>query len=350
VRLYGLHLLAITSNGETLYAPWRQARFAAGQRLALLGDPREAARFAAQHGLGRKSALLHFPELEGTAHAGFAELLVSPRGSLVGKSLREAQLRANYGIEPIAIVSGGVAEERDIFGRPLKAGDTLVVHGPWQHILELSRSPDLTLLTDLDIEDTDPSKRLPAAIAFFGAIGMALAGFSLPLCLFTGVVLMVLTGVLRMDEAYKAVSWRTVFLLTGLIPLGLAFRDTGAAAYLAEHLLGVLGGADVTVILLAMGGLTTLFTLVSSNVAATLMLVPLFVDLARRIGIDPRPVAMLVALCAQNSFLLPTHQVNALLMGPGGYRTRDYLRMGSLTTVLFLLVAVGAVRLMLALA
>ncbi len=346
VSLFGLHLVAITANGETMYAPWRQARFAAGQRLAMLGNPKEAARFAATHGLGRKSTLLHFPELEGTAHVGFAEVLIAPRGELVGKTLLDAQMRLNFGVEPIALISGGVADERELFTRKLMPGDTLVVHGPWEQIREVGRSADYTVITHLDGEATDPSKMVPAAISFFGAIGMALAGLPLALSLFTGVIAMVLTGVLKMDEAYRAVSWRTVFLLAGLIPLGLAFRDTGAAAYIAEHMVSILGDAPLTVVLLSMGVLTTMFSLFSSNVASTLMLVPLFADVARRYGIDPRPVALLVAICAQNSFLLPTHQVNALLMGPGGYRNRDYLRAGGVVTVVFLAVVVGCIQLM----
>jgi di/tricarboxylate transporter len=157
--------------------------------------------------------------------------------------------------------------------------------------------------------------------------------------LLTGAVAMVLLGVITIDEAYRAVDWRTVFLLAGLIPLGLAMEKTGAAAYVAGNIMRVMGGFGPFAILLALGVLSTLFSLFMSNVAATVVLVPFVLIVSRQAGVDPRGAALLVAVCASNSFVLPTHQVNALLMAPGGYRNADYLRAGGIMTGIFLLVA-----------
>ena len=156
---------------------------------------------------------------------------------------------------------------------------------------------------------------------------------------------MVLSGVLSMEEAYKAVSWKTVFLLASLIPLGVAVDGSGTAAWIATETLRVLGAMPIWVIQAAIAVLATFFTLVMSNVGATVLLVPLAVNIAIGAGADPAVFALTVAISTSNSFLIPTHQVNALLMGPGGYRVPDFLRAGGIMTILFLLVSQTTINL-----
>ena len=157
---------------------------------------------------------------------------------------------------------------------------------------------------------------------------------------------MVLSGVLSIEEAYQAVSWRTVFLLASLIPLGLAVETSGTAKWIAEQTIGVVGHMPVWVILGAVAVLATFFTLVMSNVGATVLLVPLAVNIAIGVGADPAMFAITVALATSNSFLIPTHQVNALIMGPGGYRVPDFIRAGGIMTILFLVVLIVMMNLM----
>ncbi len=186
-----------------------------------------------------------------------------------------------------------------------------------------------------------PEKVRYAVIFFAVAIGLVLfTNVRLSIALMTGAVGMILTGVLRIDEAYRSVDWRTVFLLASLIPLGIAVEHTNTAEWIAQHALAALGEVPHWVLLGVIGVLTTVFTLVMSNVGATVLLVPLAVSIALGAGADPRMFALAVGLAASNSFLLPTHQVNALIMGPGGYRNVDFLRAGGIMTVLFLTVLV----------
>ena len=152
--------------------------------------------------------------------------------------------------------------------------------------------------------------------------------------------------VLNIEEAYKAVSWKTVFLLASLIPLGMAVENTGTAAWIAEQTLEVLGDVPTWGLQAALAVLATFFTLVMSNVGATVLLVPLAVNLAVASGADPAVFALTVAIATSNSFLIPTHQVNALLMGPGGYRVADFMRAGGIMTVLFLVVMLVMMNLM----
>jgi di/tricarboxylate transporter len=178
-------------------------------------------------------------------------------------------------------------------------------------------------------------------LCFAGAVGLALTGFPIATAFFSGAVAMILTGVLRIEEAYEAVDWKIVFFLAGLIPLGLAMQQTGTAALLAESVMTLVAGHHTLLLLLAVAVMSTAFSLFMSNVASTVILAPLVISMAEIGGVDPRPLALLVAVCAANSFLLPTHQVNALLKTPGGYQNTDYLKAGGGMTLLFLVIAVA---------
>jgi di/tricarboxylate transporter len=150
---------------------------------------------------------------------------------------------------------------------------------------------------------------------------------------------MIVSRVLSIDEAYKAVGWNTVFLLAGLIPLGHAVQSTGTAEWIAQGVLTILDGWPIWALQVGIAILATIFTLVMSNVGATVLLVPLAVSIAIASGGDPAIFAMTVAISTSNSFLIPTHQVNALIMGPAGYRVADFVKTGGIMTVLFLIVS-----------
>ena len=156
---------------------------------------------------------------------------------------------------------------------------------------------------------------------------------------------MILSGVLRIEEAYQSIGWQSVFLLASLIPLGLAVEVTGTAAWIAQQTLTLLGDVPLWALQAALALLATIFTLLMSNVGATVLLVPLAINIAIGVGANPAVFALTVALATSNSFLIPTHQVNALIMGPGGYHVKDFVRAGGVMTVLFLVVVVGMLNL-----
>jgi di/tricarboxylate transporter len=194
--------------------------------------------------------------------------------------------------------------------------------------------------TNYPHEYQEPYK-LALALTFFGAaIAMIIfTNIALPVALMTGAVGMIVFGVLTMDEAYKAVSWNTVFLLAGLLPLGIAVESSGTADYIVQHLLVRIGDVPPWILQAMVAVLATTFSLVISNVGATVLLVPFAINLALATGADPAMFALTVAISTSNSFLIPTHQVNALIMGPGDYRVADFLRAGSVMTVMFLVVS-----------
>jgi di/tricarboxylate transporter len=340
---YGINLLALEEGGDVHYAPWRHTRLAAGQRFAVLGRSEQVRLFCSDHKLSCEEGCGDFRELDTGGSTGFAEAIVPPRSPMAGKSVREIALRKNFNVEPIMLLRGELEDRGDFSDVKLRPGDALIVHGQWSSIRALGDRRHFVLSSAVEGDSTRPRRPMIALACFAGALLLAFSGVQLSQALLTGAVAMVLLGVITIDEAYRAVDWRTVFLLAGLIPLGLAMEKTGAAAYVAGNVMRVTGDLGPFAILLAVGALSTFFSLFMSNVAATVVLVPLVLIVSRQAGVDPRGAALLVAVCASNSFVLPTHQVNALLMAPGGYRNADYLKAGGIMTVVFLLVACALV-------
>ena len=334
---YHLHLLALSDGGEVLYAPWRYTRFGAQQELVLLGDPADIAAFGARYELTMLPATEDgLPVLRDT---GYAEIMVAPRSRLVGKTMRDVSMRNTYGIVPLARIEGDCAQALDLTQDVLHVGDTLIVHGPWPNLHALGELGDFLIVTPVEYVDGG-KKPVLATLCFVAAMGMAIAGLPLALSLLTGALAMILLHVIRADEAYRAVNWRTVFLLAGLIPLGLAMKETGTAELIATQAMHLLQGAPTLLVLLGVAVLATGFTLIMGHIASTVVLVPLLMLLGENLGMDPRGLALLAALCANNSFILPTHAVNAMLMAPGGYHNADYLKAGALLTVFFIVLSV----------
>jgi len=195
-------------------------------------------------------------------------------------------------------------------------------------------------MSDYPQEELRPHKVSWALGFFLLSLSMILlTDVRLSLCLLTGAVGMLLARVLSIDEAYRAVGWNTVFLLASLIPLGQAVQNTGTAEWLAQQILTILDGWPVWSLQVGVAILATVFSLVMSNVGATVLLVPLAVSIAVAAGANPALFALTVAISTSNSFIIPTHQVNALIMGPAGYKVMDFVRSGGIMTILFLVVS-----------
>jgi di/tricarboxylate transporter len=292
--------------------------------------------------LSRFPHLKYFAEVLAQTRAGIAEVVIPPGSSLIGKSCRDVWMRKTYGLSTLAIHRQGqtIRQGEGVRDLPLQAGDTLIVHVNWDSLVRLEDNRNFVIVTtEYPHEEIRPHKVWQALIFFLVALGLVLfSDLRLSVSLLTGAIGMVLSGVISMEEAYKAVSWKTVFLLASLIPLGMAVENTGTAAWIAQQTLALLGDVPTWVLQAALAVLATFFTLVMSNVGATVLLVPLAVNLAIPAGADPAVFALTVAISTSNSFLIPTHQVNALLMGPGGYRVSDFMRAGGIMTILFLVV------------
>ncbi len=278
------------------------------------------------------------------AKGGYLEVVIPARSSSVGQSLREAQLRETYNVQVVLFFSDSEVVEEGIADRKIKAGDTLVLHGKKENLQFFHESEDYISVTPFEYEPKRPELALVAVACFAGALLVIfLSDLPISIGFLAGAVAMILTGVLNIEDAYRAVEWKVIFLIAGLIPIGLAMENSGVAAILAENLVGMLHDGHPALILATIGVLTTALSLMMSNVAATVLLVPLVLGLAGIGGLSAQALVLQVGVCAANSFVIPTHHVNALLMTPGGYRVFDYIKAGSLLSVIFIAVSTAMI-------
>ncbi|CAC9548819.1 Transporter, sodium/sulfate symporter family [uncultured Gammaproteobacteria bacterium] len=299
--------------------------------------------FVEGFGLKLSNKIEKFSDILSTQNCGTAEVVIPPNSSLIGKTARDVWLRKAYGLAMVALHRGGetMKEGEGIRDIAFQSGDTLVVYVCWDDLDRLRDNPDFIAITNNypQQEETRPEKVKWAGLFFGLALFLVLfTDIRLSIALLTGALGMILTKVLNIEEAYRAVSWKTVFLLASLIPLGLAVSKTGTALWIAQETVAVVGDMAPWIILTAIAVLATFFTLVMSNVGATILLVPIAVNIAIQVGADPAIYALTVAIATSNSFLIPTHQVNALIMGPGGYKVVDFIKAGGIMTILFLVV------------
>lgn len=331
-----------TALKEKNFVPRSTDQILPGDDLAVVGRKKNVQKLAKEYGWRVKEGLEVFVENLSRTNAGMAETIVSPRSELIGKTMSEINFKELYGVNPVALFKGNKIYYSGLTHIPLRMGDTLLLQGPWErfHILKDRPQPRaLSFATPLEGEIMRPKKAKLAVMWLAVALAQIIFfKIQLSVALMSGALGMIITGVLSVDEAYRAVDWMTVFLLAGLIPLGIAFEKTGTAAFIANKVLVLIGQPSPIVLLAVVGLMTSFFTLVVSNVGATVLLVPLCMNMAVMAGGDPRMAALVVGLSASNTFVLPTHQVNALIMRPGGYRTIDYTKAGAVMTAIFLFV------------
>lgn len=314
--------------------------------LLVHGRPEDVQRMAEHENMQIKETLQVFQAEFNQERGGMVEAVVAPRSTLEGKTLRDANLQDRFRITPLAVYRKGQTYRADIGDIPLTVGDAVLLYGSWNRLSTLQAEKIFLFTTPIDTEQMRPEKAIFAGFWLVLALTMVM-GFNIQLSvsLMTGALGMIITRVLSIDEAYQSVDWRTIFLLAGLIPLGIATEKTGTAAWIAHAVLQTIGTVQPIVLLTVIGILSTVFTLVISNVGATVLLVPLVVNMALAAHTDPRMAALVVGLATSNSFILPTHQVNALYMGPGGYRSIDFMKSGMVISVLFIVVMILMIQL-----
>lgn len=332
-------ILGIKDSNVTRIIPEQASSIQAGSILAIMGARKEIDDYAEEHKLTVSPFLNEFADALNHSTAGIAEIVIPPDSDAAARTISELDIRKRFGMRVLAVYRVDTVIDEDLSNLELQAGDTLVVHSRWQDLIKVSKDRRFAVVTDFPKEEFRPNKLRNAALAFFLALGLVLfSDLPLALSLMVGALGMVIGRVLDVEEAYNAVSWQTVFLLACLIPLGVAMQQTGAAAFLAALALSFMDGLAVWMIQLFLAIIATAFTLVMSNVGATVLLVPLGIEIALAVGADPAMFALTIALATSNSFLIPTHQVNALIMGPAGYKVKDFMRAGIGMTILFLVV------------
>ena len=338
-------LLGIRNTEEPRMAPPADEMIWVGTILGVMGTREQVGQFALDNQCRVSPTLRTFGGLFNHSRAGISEVVIPPGSRLIGQSIGEARLRKRFGISVLAINRRGEIITEHVRDETMQVGDCLVSHSTWRDLAAVQKERDFIVASDIPQEEQRPQKVVHALLFFALSIGMIIfSDFRLSICLLVGALGMVISGVLSMDEAYGSVSWKSVFLLASLIPLGQAMERTGTAAWIAQETMAILGNMPDLAIQVMLALLATVFTLVMSNVGATTILVPIAISIALATGANPVMYALIIALSTSNAFILPTHQVNALIMGPGGYRVTDFIRAGSGMSLMFLVVMLTVVN------
>lgn len=270
---------------------------------------------------------------------GVVEGIISSRSALNGHTMKELAVRRLHLINPLAIMRGDTIYIKELVDIVLKPGDAILLHGEWSHFRTLQETTDIIYTENLRGEEIREGKAAIALIALATFLTLALGtNLSLAVAGLVALMIIIIGKAMHIDEVYKAVEWKTIFLVAGLIPLGAAFEKTGAANFLANNVLNQFDNLSPIFLYFILTLLTSFFGMFVSNVGTTVLLVPLAMSMAAQIGADPRIAGMVVAVASINTFVLPTHQVNALIMQPGGYKTTDYIRVGSGFMLLFIII------------
>lgn len=338
---YFTTVVAVSQNTskQKLFSPKSETEINAGDDIAVVGSGEFVEKMAKDFGWELREDLNTFAEDLSPNNAGIIEGIITPRSELAHKTMRDFEFRKRYQVNPLAIFRGNKVFVAGISDIVMQPGDALLLQGRWERFHVLKSKPDLVFTEEVQGEIIKTEKVKIAVGCLLLSLTMILFfHVQLSIALLAGALGMILTKVMTVDEAYNSVDWMTVFLLGGLIPLGIAFEKTGAAAFIANSIMDAIGTVSPIVLLTVIGLLTSFFTLVASNVGATVLMVPLAMKMAVTAGADPRMAALVVGVACSNTFVLPTHQVNALIMRPGGYKTIDYFRAGTGMTILYMIV------------
>ena len=339
----GLNVLGVMRRSERIIDPDPSETILVGDRLLVEGGPRRLDRACEIWDLQPTRAEPQEAELLLSGDRGLVEVTLAPRSYFEGSSLRDVDFREKYGLTVLALWRGGEPVERDIASEPLRMGDVLLVEGAWARIRVLMREPALIVLVG-DEAVARRTRKAPFAVAILlGMIGVVVAGVApISVAALAAAVLMVLSGCLRIEEAHQAIEWNVVFVLGGTLALATAMEQSGASQWIAQVALSRVAQLGMLPLLTALFGVTALMVMGLSNYAAAALLAPLAFNVGLTAGLDPRPLMLTVALASSVAFATPiAHQANLLVMGPGDYRSSDYLRVGLPLTILVLVVVVA---------
>jgi len=327
---YRMGVFGIQRDGKTILMPVANETILTGDQLIVKIRPESMAILESLHTLEIDTqAHPSYTDMESDT-VGLLEVVISPQSSLPGKTLREVHFREKYGLSVLAIWRAGTTKRSGLRDLRLQFGDALLVFGPRERLNLMATEPDFIPLTEK--AQTPPRlKKAPIAAALMIAVVISVGLGWIPVALATviGGSLMVLSGGLKMDEAYRSIQWNAVFLIAGMIPLGIAMQTSGTAQFLA---MGLVSNLEPFGTHIMVGGLFLLSVLISQvmpNAVVTVLLTPVAISTANDLGVSAYSLAMVIAIAASSSFLTPVgHAANILIMGPGGYKFSDYIKVG----------------------
>jgi di/tricarboxylate transporter len=333
---FGLSVLGIVRNGNTLLMPDPDEALAIGDRLVVEGKIQDVDVLGALQELEiLPSSVPALSELE-SEEVGLVEVVISPHSNLGGRTLKDLNFREKFGLSVLAIWRGGATHRSNLHSLSLNYGDALLVYGHRNQIrLMASEEEFLVLSSEVQAAPRREKARLASVIMAGVVISAGLGWLPISLAAITGATLMILTDCLKMEEAYRAIQWQAIFLIAGMLPLGIAMQNSGTARFLASQVIGAVADSGPLALMAALFLLTALAAQVMPNPVVAVLMVPIAINTAGDIGYSAQSLAMLVALGAASNFITPVgHPANILVMGPGGYRFKDFAKVGIPLTLL----------------
>lgn len=336
-----VEILAVYRKGQRLAEPPEQIVLQAGDVIRLNCDTSRIEKLQNRFGVSLISHLgWRDRDVEGDA-LELVEAVVAPNSPLIGETLKSLQFKDAYGAKVLAIRHHGQLAQDKLDSAPLHAGDTLLLSVPRERLETLARNPAFVLVTRKAMARYRTRKAMLAAVIIAGVVAAsALKIAPVVVAALTGAALLVVTGCLKPEEVYPAVDWKVILMLAGLIPLGTAIETTGLAAQLSRLIVAVFGWFGPVVFLSALYLCTSLLTEVMSNSATAVLLTPIAISSAQAMGVDSRPFLVAVMFAASSSFMTPVgYQTNTLIFGPGAYKFKDFLRVGTPLNLIFWVLA-----------
>ena len=268
------------------------------------------------------------------------EAVLSHHSALEGMTLRQMQFREKYGLTVLAIWRRGNVIRSNLRNQTIHFGDAILLHGPYEKLKFLGQEPDFIVLTDMAREPVRREKAiLSTTIMGLTLLPVILGLVPIYISAVIGAAVMVMTKCLTMEEAYRQIEWKAVFLIAGMLPLGTALDQTGAAKFIAEGVVGMVGPYGPRAVMMGLVSLTFIATCFVPTAALVVLMAPIVLNTSANMGISPQTLMMAIAMAASASFTTPiSHPANILVMGPGGYRFTDYMKVGGLLTLVVLVV------------
>ncbi len=341
--VFDFRVLAVFRDGELSVMPRGDDVLAGGDLLLIEGQESD---LNVLRGLQELDIDTEVPANLGAFESERLTLMdatLDPRSTLPGKTVGELNFRERYGIELAGIWREGETIGSELADERLQIGDALLMLGPRERLQLLSSDSDFLILTPLGQEPPDTRRAPLAALIMLAVVGSVMADMApISVAAVIGGTVMVLTGCLNMEQAYRAIDWRAIFLIAGMLPLGTAMQETGAATYLADQVMELLGDAGPWPVIMGLYILTAMATMIIPTAALVVLMSPIVLSAMSDMGLRPETAMMAVAMAASASFTSPiSHPANILVMGPGGYRFVDYLKVGvPLTIVVFVTVMI----------
>lgn len=346
-QMLGLTVISIIRDKNARLQAHARTVLKAGDVLLVQGSQEDILKVKDTGGMEIKADVkLSDPDLLDSESA-LAEAIVLPGSPLIGRTLKAHRFHERYDLQVLGINQRGVNVAGKMSLTPVKLGDVLLLQGRRERIAALGGERAFHILGPLGSMEEVRPRRQRAVLAvsiFVGAIVLAAFNVtSLPVAVMLGALLVFATGCITPEEAYAAVEWKAIMLIGSMLTLGAAMDHTGAAAYLAGQIVALVGGAGPLWLLSGFFVLTVLLTQPMSNQAAAIVVIPIAIQTAMLAGLNPRPFAIMIAVAASCSYLTPLEPSCLMVYGPGRYRFSDFVKVGSLLTVLIYLIAITLV-------